>query len=116
MINEAKAVSARLREGWTYGLLSEAADTIDALIAEVERLREWLELASWMLKTGMPEYDASDVLDVVDAARTTLHSATLSADSAEPFCNPKTCKTCRHNGDDDRCVGCYENHEWEGAK
>ena len=38
MINEAKAVAARLREGWTYGLLSEAADTIDALVAEVERL------------------------------------------------------------------------------
>ena len=113
MIEQAKAVAARLREGWTYGLLSEAADTIDALIAEVENLRAYakherslgaeqfaqevhdtrqeneslrgaLETLKIALRVGMPEYSYEDWLDIIDTA---LHSATRSADSAEPFCD-----------------------------
>lgn len=71
MINEAKAVAARMREGWTYGLLSEAADTIDALVAEVAGIQSALDNA------GM----------IIERLQNQLHSATRSADSAEPFCD-----------------------------
>ena len=47
MIEEAKAVARRLRKRMPQALVSadmdEAADTIDALVQEVERLREALE-------------------------------------------------------------------------
>ena len=116
MIEQAKSVAQRLRRQHytSYDGMVHAADTIDGLCAEVERLRGLIDRPVKTYAGGIPNY---------------VDSATRSADSAEPFCKTKpclgnkcqrcevvekTCETCRHNGDDDRCYGCYENHEWEG--
>ena len=55
---------------------------------ELARLREALQTLKVALRVGMPEYSYEDWLDIVDTA---LHSATRSADSAEPFCKTSPC-------------------------
>jgi HAMP domain-containing protein len=55
----------RLREAASGGDVRvsprEAAD-------EIEKLRAALDTARTMLQSGMPEYDAKDVLEVINAA------------------------------------------------
>lgn len=46
----------------------EAADRIDALERENAALRKACDIARTMLRTGLPEYDARDVLEILDAA------------------------------------------------
>ena len=87
MIEQARELAQRLRNAEVV-LFSKDADTIDALVAEIERLKvamnQWLDKTEWVQETVQPQELGMHRADVLRKRIDALRAELEAIKSAEP--------------------------------